>query len=258
MDLGFDARRGTASSSARAREAGFTLVELLVGIAGTAIFLGGAATILIIAFGTATGVQARVQLAETTEVAFTRLSSDLRNASGACNGSNQLSNAVKVISSPTTAIIEFCEPSSGQALSASSSTDNPGTIVVAWYCNTAVGAGTCRRYSASTASTIASDISTNAAGQATINGVEAVSLSGILQASSGTPSSAIQPLNATTGTTTTGYPLTPTSSTSALSWLGVNLTLRQLNNPTGTSTVTVPGTQAVQVQVGAELLNFQA
>jgi prepilin-type N-terminal cleavage/methylation domain-containing protein len=253
----FAARRGLAAPEDWFGEAGFTLVELLVAIAAMAIVLGGTTTVLIVAFGTQTEVQSQVQLAESAEVGLERMSSDLRSASAACSGSGQPSSAVTVTSSPTTATVEFCEPDPGQALSASSTTDTPGTVVVAWYCNTAVGAGTCRRYSASTASAISSDISANAAAQTTINGVQAVSLSGVLQPLSGSPSTAAQSLSSGSGTTTTAYPLTPTSTTSALSWLGVNLTLGQLANPTGTRTATVPGTQAVQVRVGAELLNFQ-
>jgi prepilin-type N-terminal cleavage/methylation domain-containing protein len=253
----FSRRRGTSTAPRGDAEAGYTLIELLVAIAATVILLGGAGTVLIVAFGTQAGVQSRVQLAESAEVGLERMSSDLRSASAACSGSGQPVNAVTVTSSPTTATVEFCEPDPAQSLSASSTTETPGTIVVAWYCNTAVGAGSCRRYSAATASAISSDISANAAGQTTINGVQAVSLSGVLQTLSGSPSSTAQSLSSTTATTTTAYPLTPSSSASALSWLGVNLTLGQLANPTGTSPATLPGTQPVQVRVGAELLNFQ-
>jgi Tfp pilus assembly protein PilW len=251
-------RRGTVGLPGRAGEAGLTLVELLVAIAATAIFLGGTTTVLIVAFTTQQGVASQVQLAEGAEVGLERLSSDLRSASAACTGSGQPSSAVTVTSSPTTAMVEFCEPDPAQSLGASSTTDTPGTIVVAWYCNTAVGAGTCRRYTATTTSTITSDIAANAAGQTTISGVQSVSLSGVLQSLSGSPSTAAQSLSSGTGTTTTAYPLTPSSSNSALSWLGVTLTLGQLANPTGTGTATVPGSQAVQVRVGAELLNFQS
>jgi prepilin-type N-terminal cleavage/methylation domain-containing protein len=234
------------------REHGFTLIELLVAMLVGGIVLAAGATALILAYHSSAASASRTEIASAAEVALERLTDDVRDAAATCSTSNGLGNGITVTIGTGTTEIEMCDPASGQQVTSPSSSLPPGTNVVAWYCDTAGTTDTCGRYVATSASAISTDITGQFAPQTTIHGVQSVTLTGTIASGSGSPTGA----NFSAGTTT--YPLVASSGTSALSWLGISLSLLQLRDPSAAGTATVPDTAPFVVSTGIEPRNFQA